>query len=577
MKRFLTSVYRSFMNLRISYKLILGYLVIILVPTFILEYAVYNQNYRAVLEQYKQNEMIALEIAKRNLNIQLGKIQESADFLRSNSSLSSYLQGFYDTEADELYYYLKDIQPLLTYLQKADDSITNITFYSTRSFYLHWSNHLITTETFPHADDPERSLSDFLNGFWYKESGNQETITYYQYLYDTNYASAISCIQIDVSLASLMENFSSLSGTVHVSFGEDTYRLDFPNHSLMPFSDSVETLDAACQTHVEELNLDVFQTLELPSSLYQGRNTLLILLVLLFCVLTAGYYTVTTSISRRIQKLEKHISQARPDNLVPMPDGEYQDEIGRLTDSYNQMIQRINDLLFQIYHTELEKKDAEFYALQAQIEPHFLYNILENIHMSAEKANDQQTAAMVISLGKFMRYNLNSNTGFVHLTDELLHAKNYLDIHKIRMQENLKVEISVFTDIDDILCPRFILQPLLENALKYAVVSNRPLTIAVTVKDRYEGIPDHDVTLEIRDDGEGISPEELEALRVSLQNTAYIRDAHIGLNSINNRLQAYYGSDCALQIESTLHQGTCIIMHLKRTGGSVHEDTGCGR
>lgn len=577
-KQAMTKLYHLFMDLKLSHKLLLGYIIIILLPTTVLEYSLYNQNYDSVLKQYIQNEKSALDIAQKNLNIQLNKIQESADFLSSNSTLNSYLNGVYDSQSEELYYYIKDIQPLLSYLLKSDSSIQNILFYGTKPYYLNWGNHLISSETSPLPDDLDASIKDLINGVWYKAPGEANTITYYQCLYNDNYSAAVTTLQVDVSLASLMENFASLSGTLYASFENDTNPIRFTGNSpeFTPFHPDKTGGGqiSVCQTAIAELHLTMYQELDLEASLNYNGSTLLILLLLLFLVLSAGYYGITTSITRRISRLQKHISQSQADNLVPLKAPGCRDEIGQLTSSYNHMVTRINDLLYQIYHTELEKKDAEFYALQAQIEPHFLYNILENIHMSAEQAKDEQTAAMVISLGKFMRYNLNSNTGFVQLSDELLHAKNYLDIHKIRMQEKLIIHIAVFTEIDDIMCPRFILQPLLENAIKHARTAVSPLTIELNVRDRFETVPGGDVILEITDNGEGILPRELASLNESLKNTNYIRDAHIGLNSINNRLQAFFGKDYALQIQSSQNKGTTVTIYLKRTGGNENENTG---
>ena len=118
-KQAMTKLYHLFMDLKLSHKLLLGYIIIILLPTTVLEYSLYNQNYDSVLKQYIQNEKSALDIAQKNLNIQLNKIQESADFLSSNSTLNSYLNGVYDSQSEELYYYIKDIQPLLSYLLKS--------------------------------------------------------------------------------------------------------------------------------------------------------------------------------------------------------------------------------------------------------------------------------------------------------------------------------------------------------------------------------------------------------------------------------------------------------------------------
>ena len=371
-----------------------------------------------------------------------------------------------------------------------------------------------------------------------------------------------------------MEHYSSLDGTLYMSFGSDPLLLEYTRSSDGAMAIRTTTLspgevrDASLLTSVPAggLGLTLLHIPDPLPSLYTSNRVMAVSMLLLLFISTGLYLWIVTTISGRISRLQKHISESKADSLVPLTQTEYTDEIGHLTTSYNQMIDRINDLLIRIYSTELQKRDAEFYALQAQIEPHFLYNILENIHMSAEISGDHKTAAMVTSLGKFMRYNLNTNTGFVSLSDELSHARNYLDIHKIRMQDKLSVTISVFTDIEDIECPRFILQPLLENSLKHAPSGGGPLSIELTVRDREEGVFDGDVVLCIKDNGRGMSESELGQLRESLKSTSYPRDQHIGLCSINSRLQAFYGREFALEVASAPAVGFAVTMYLKRMG-----------
>lgn len=574
-------LYRAFMNLKISHKLLLGYIIVILIPTFFLEYTLYNQKYQFVLNRYIQNEKSALDMAQKNTKIQLNKIQESADFLNSNSILNFYLNGFYNTQSEELYYYIKDIQPLLDYFLSSDTAIQNITFYSDSSFHLNWSGRLVHTTESPLPEDVEITMKDLIEGFWYKKPGDNSTLTFYQGLYNSNYSRSSAILCVNVSLASIMKNFSSLSGTVYARFSNDSRPLQLQGTALTSVSESIltniENDIRFSETSLLNQNLQIYLQSDIATSLNYNGMDLLVLLLFLFLLLTIGYYAIALSITRRITRLQKHISQSEADNLVPLEERQYNDEVGQLTVTYNQMIKRINNLLYQIYHTEMEKKDAEFYALQAQIKPHFLYNILENIHMSAKQSGDGKTASMVTSLGKFMRYNLNSNTGVVHLAEELLHVRNFLDIHKIRMGERLVTEISVYTEIDDILCPRFILQPLLENAISHAQVFGGQLIITVSVKDRFPDRPDSDIVLEICDNGAPIPPEVLHNLTESLNHTTYSRDAHIGLNSINNRMQAFFGSDYKLHIDSKPNTGTCVTLFLKRAGESKNENFDCRR
>lgn len=568
-----------FMNLKLSHKLLLGYIVVIFLPTVILEFSLYNQNYNSVLRQYIQNEQSALDIAQKNLSIQLNRIHESSEFLSSNTVLVSYLDGAYNTQSEELYYYIKSISPLLDYLMKSDPAILNITFFSESSYHLSWGGRLVSTDAPPIPDEVSSDIRGLIYGIWYKDPGNNDVLSYYRCLYNSNYSSPVATLCIDVSLSLLMENFSSLSGTVLAIFSESQSPLLYRDGALLPCPEN--TVDELCrnakycQSQLKEPELTVLQILDVEKSLNYNGNTLLFFLLLLFLILTAGYYIITASITKRISRLQKHIAQSEADHLTPLWDSGYRDEIGLLTNSYNQMVAQINHLIYQIYHAELEKKDAEFYALQAQIEPHFLYNILENIHMSAERSGDLQTSAMVVSLGKFMRYNLNNHTGFVHLSDELLHVKNYLDIHKIRMQDKLKVQISVYTEIDDILCPRFILQPLAENAIRHAPCAEETLIIEITVKARDISAPDSGVILKIHDNGKGIMPEALKELRASLKNTSYPGSTHIGLNSINNRLQAFYQNERVLQIDSSPREGTTVTLYLERMRGNADENINC--
>lgn len=199
--------------------------------------------------------------------------------------------------------------------------------------HLNWGNHLISSETSPLPDGLDASIKDLINGVWYKAPGEAKTITYYQCLYNGNYSAAVTTLQVDVSLASMIENFASLSGTLYTSFENDTNPIRFTGNSpeFTPFhpdkTDGGQI--SVCETAIAELHLTMLQELDLEASLNYNGSTLLILLLLLFLVLSAGYYGITTSITRRISRLQKHISQSQADNLVPLKAPGYRDIIGR--------------------------------------------------------------------------------------------------------------------------------------------------------------------------------------------------------------------------------------------------------
>ena len=184
MKSILRIPYRAFMNMKLFHKFILIYLLVILLPTSILELTLYQHTDRSVRERYTQNESNALEGAGKNLYTQISNIRAAVGFMGSSNTLIQYLNGFYSGETEELYYFIRDIQPLLTYVSRADPAIVDIDFFGYSEYHLNWTGrlHSATELVFPEgmASDA-RSLTQ---GVWYKPPGETEYICYYQYLYN---------------------------------------------------------------------------------------------------------------------------------------------------------------------------------------------------------------------------------------------------------------------------------------------------------------------------------------------------------------------------------------------------------
>lgn len=580
-KHFFLSVRQNFLDLKLSHKLLLGYILIILIPSLTMEFWIYQLNYKALMQQHIQNEKGVLQSSVKNLKNRMNQIQEAAHYAASNTTFTSYLKGDYSTSSEELYYYIRDIKPILSYLSMSDSAILEISFHGTSDYQLNWNGQLDSNGTSALPDDINADIHTLIAGTWYKAPDQTEKLTYYQDIYTQNYAKKLATLEITVDFSQLLQNFDPLKSGLFFYFYSDSTILE-RQEQIWEYSigDSKKPENSGSLTEKIDfptLNCFICLIIDPVSMVHYEGTTLLFFLILIFCLLSLIYYGITTSITRRISGLQKHISDSRPDHLTPYKYDESKDEIGKLESSYNQMIQKINDLLYQIYHTELEKRDAQFYALQAQIEPHFLYNILENIHMSAEQHQDFQTADMVTSLGKFMRYNLNNDTGMASLADELNHAKNYLNIHKIRMADKLDAEISVYTEIEDVKCPRFILQPLLENIIKHGIGTSSHIKVSISVTSRSSSQQQNidDIAIKISDNGIGIDEKTLNALQANLTDSSFVSTSHVGLRNINNRLTACYGPGYGLHISSIYHQGTTVTLYLKRTECDSNENTCC--
>ncbi len=213
--------------------------------------------------------------------------------------------------------------------------------------------------------------------------------------------------------------------------------------------------------------------------------------------------------------------------------------------------------------SELEKslKDAELKALYYQINPHFLFNALNTICRLAFLEKAERTEEIAYAFSDMMRYVLKKNNSqLVTIKDEIMHSKNYLKIQKIRLGDRLNYEINIPEKYDNIQCPFMILQPLIENSVKY---------VAEAKEDggniKINGYDDgKDLIIEIEDDGDGISEEKIFGLvHNSKQNS--IRDDSIGIHNVNKRLMYLLGDEYGLQIisENKYKKGTIVRVKLK--------------
>ena len=166
--------------------------------------------------------------------------------------------------------------------------------------------------------------------------------------------------------------------------------------------------------------------------------------------------------------------------------------------------------------------------------------------------------------GDYMRYNLNPNVSYIPLSDEMRSAQNYLKVHKILMGDSLVIDIGAYTDIDHVFCPRFVLQPLLENALKHGRKTSDKFKISLSVHDSVE-YPDC-VMVQISDNGIGIPPDKIIQLQESLNSSTLDSEHHVGLRNVNARIISYAGFPLAgLKIESQIKKNTIITFLLPRS------------
>ena len=219
----------------------------------------------------------------------------------------------------------------------------------------------------------------------------------------------------------------------------------------------------------------------------------------------------------------------------------------------------------QVTREQKQLRKAEFELLQAQINPHFLYNTLDAIVWSAEAGNQKQVVKMVGSLSEFFRSSLNKGKELVTVREELSHVRSYLEIQQIRYQDILSYDIEVPEELFENEIPKITVQPIIENALYHGIKNRRGGgKITVTGTDG-----DTDYSIIVMDGGMGMTTERLEEIRKELTDKESGEGKIYGLYNVNERIRLFYGDEYGISIESEYEKGTTVTIRLPKKSTEI--------
>ncbi|MFC5529190.1 sensor histidine kinase [Cohnella yongneupensis] len=296
------------------------------------------------------------------------------------------------------------------------------------------------------------------------------------------------------------------------------------------------------------------------------KNTLLITIgAFIFVMLCISLLSMLAQqyITRPIKLLGKAMKTVRHGNFhvtINQPN-RYRDDISELTRNFNYMTEKIRELIEQRYQMQLRNKEAQLLALQMQINPHFLYNTLQTIGGKAVLIGDYDIPEMCRSLGDLFRYSFYEGNTESTIGQELAHAGNYLYIQQFRFEDALQMEFNIPAELMDVYIIRFIMQPIIENAVVHGLggPDDRQLLIRVGATRQADT-----VLLSVHDNGPGIEPAKLAALRSGLDTKSLevFSGISIGLKNVHERIRLVYGEAYGLNIDSTPGEGTEIHIRI---------------
>lgn len=287
-----------------------------------------------------------------------------------------------------------------------------------------------------------------------------------------------------------------------------------------------------------------------------GAITLAALLLIIFGL----SYFIPRSITRPIRDLRDVTNQVAKGNLDIRAHITNGTDVKALSESFNTMIDKINELLEQVKEEQIHLKNAELELLQIQINPHFLYNTLDTIVWLAEAGDQKKVVSMVGSLSDFFRTSLNQGQDFIHIREELVHATSYLEIQQVRYQDIMEYEIAVPKELENNLIPKITVQPLVENALYHGIKNKRGKGKIVVSGEVGEGC----CYLYVKDNGIGMTSERLQQVMDGLKhqiNSGNKKDFY-GLYNVNERIRLKFGEGYGIDIQSQYGEGTTICVRL---------------
>lgn len=276
-----------------------------------------------------------------------------------------------------------------------------------------------------------------------------------------------------------------------------------------------------------------------------------------FSVIAA--WAISRSIYNPIKRLHDITTTLTKNDLQALVTRDNVDEITELGLSFNIMIGKIRELLDSKMKEQENLQKAELRVLQAQINPHFLYNTLDTIIWMAEAQQTEQVVEIVSALSSFFRISLSKGRDWITIGEELERAKSYLTIQRMRYRDILDFRIEADEEVAKNTILKLILQPLIENALYHGIKNKRGGgTIVIRAKQKNAS----EVLLEVEDDGIGFTPEKLAQLQAELNDdSGEIKlESGFGIDNVNQRIRLYYGRQYGLSVKSEYNTGTCATL-----------------
>lgn len=567
-------IYRWSKNLKLRNKIYLIYLAAGLLPMLVVGIYCYHFVNQLLVEREIKNLQNSLNQAMTVVDNQLTIYENMSDYLAFNQAILQTVSYPYEDNYYEMYNQFSTVfDPMVTSLKYLHSDIKQVTIYARNDIERH--------------DTTLAPITDIEEEPWFQEISSNNKILW---VINKN-AKKVFCVRkmpelqgesgviyVEVDYDKLFEPFTQILDEnygVYVQekdkmvfsyniFDESYNKMDFSEENItsLKTSDDSEFIFVDCDSKSQiGFHVGMYR----PASQIEATIRPMTMGMVLICVISMIAASLllkqfTRVIVKNIEKLTRNMKEVKKGNLEVTVTSDSKDEIGELIQGFAEMVERIKTLIEEVYEGKISLKEYEMKALQAQINPHFLYNSLSLINWKAIEADEKDISKITLALSKFYRTALNKGNSVMPLQDEISNVKSYLDIQLMMHDYEFDVEIDIDESMYYYDTPNLILQPLIENAIDHGIDLKTEGRGKIIIRGWSEG---ETMYLSVEDNGVGMDEEVA-------QNILTQKSKGYGVRNVNERIKLTYGAEYGLTIESKEGKGTKIIVKIPiiiRKGG----------
>lgn len=544
-------------NMSLFRKMLLFYIMILCIPALVINSFYIGNVSKAINEQYGKGKDNALRQAGKSIEDAVGQVEYCRNAFQYNSAVIEYVNSYDFTTGEGVRIWLQYVRPAFQQISTANKWMSEIRIWRVKEkeqndprYVRNASDNQELEEEAPVRYNDKKMVLD--------RKYQSTECRIYQPLFDINGFHKIGYVETGCNFNSLFStlNFVKKNEVLQLVCGKECYEVKVRDDGKVYLERKRDDrrIQGFYKSTAEIKALNIRLIYFYPElSIWNDHTVTMILCgtVVLLLLFTVIYYAIYQSIAKRIVDFSGHMTDSEEERLIPFSGDDSKDEIGTMIRNYNRMAERINALNEEIVQKVKLADHARYYAMQSQIQPHFLYNTLENIDMLIELGENERASRMMNLFSRILRYNLSYEKKLTTVGSEIKHVEDYLKLYSSRMRDDFAYTVEMEPACERICCPYCMLQPVVENCFKHGF-RNQERGLWIKIRAWCENGA---VRITVEDNGNGISGERLEEIsdllngeRKPEREKKTEASTTVGLNNVNERIRLLCGSDSGLQI-----------------------------